>query len=124
MKIIRGILHDHCETGTEGTVWALQGFDHIDNTKQYPWSYQGLNEIETGDWLVIYNHEGEVVWGGVVQMEIPATHKDRYWNRGLPTNCDRDLWLNAFYGTYKGRNHRKTPYSGMLIKQVYKQIGK
>ncbi len=117
LKIIDGILFPHCETGTEGVVWALQDFKLIDNTKKFPWLYKGLNEINNGDWLLITDPNNKIVWGGIVNMEIPAKHKEFYWNHGLPTNCDRDLWIEAFYG-----NVRNTNYIGKLIKGIYNEL--
>ena len=118
IKIITGIPHTFFEQGMESAAWAIQDFDHIDKTKLTgQWSYDGLNIIRTGDWVVLYK-TNKVLWGGIVLMEIPAKHNGRRYNGGLPINCDRDLWIKAFYD----HDIRKTDsYYATIVKQIYKQ---
>lgn len=125
MKEIKGILHGHCETGTEGTMPAIQMYEHISEDGK-SWSYAGLEIIEPGDHLIAIK-DGEIVldiilndcvtsWGAnsttvlIDEPDIVAKwksyplnpmygqlHINGFWVHWLPKNVDLRLWWDIFF---------------------------
>ena len=119
MKQIKGTLHAFWETGTEGVYWAIQDFDFMSEPNEWQksmgvdkaWDYGGLNILKNGDWLVIIDPEGKMVWGGIIDLDHLIDKYGSFWVHGMPNNFDRDLWYNIFV---------REKHTGILIKQVYK----
>jgi hypothetical protein len=60
-KKIDGTLEAFFETGTEGIWWSV-----YENGKE---GYDGLNTIESGDWLTVKNLEGKILFRGLIQRD-------------------------------------------------------
>lgn len=137
MKEYKGILHGHCETGTEGTMPAIQEFQHISEDGK-SWSYEGLQIIEAGDHLTIIKDDKEIFNGiieayfakenddGKIFIDEPGfvvkwqryplnpkygqLHINGWWVHYVPTNIDLKLWWDVFFkndGTYIGILRKK-----------------
>lgn len=74
MKEIKGLLHGHCETGTEGTIPAIQEYEYISEDGK-SWSYYGLQYIEPGDHLIVMK-SGEVILDVVLDDYIISWDAD------------------------------------------------
>ncbi|TAL27243.1 MAG: hypothetical protein EPN97_17850 [Alphaproteobacteria bacterium] len=92
---IRGVAHAFCETGTEGVIWSLQDEKHISpDGKQ--WSYDGLNCLEDGDFLRVFNDAArkDVLWEGEIKLKYPGTLE---YNRGVQDGVDERSWAKMFF---------------------------
>lgn len=69
-KRLQGELEAFAETGTEGFIWMLykNGFEDAKGMR----SYDGLENIEQGDNLVIYGASGEIVFDGIIDPDVEA----------------------------------------------------
>lgn len=120
---IRGILHLHIETGTEGGYWALQDERFIErSTDTWPherWSYDGLKILEDGDRLRIFAPDGSVHWEGVIKLkqypvfqesiEGSVVGENGYdisfpslWIHADQEGIDRTKWAYPFFKGYTG----------------------
>lgn len=98
MKIIKGKLHPYFETGTEGTIWSL-----YEDGKQ---GYDGLNCLEKGDKLTIYNADGsrEIIKNLVIQpnFETGKLKKNQQpqalglWIHWTQDKWHQDAWAILF----------------------------
>jgi hypothetical protein len=81
MKRIEGVLFAHYETGYEGPPWAIQDIKHIDMSKAVNgmggWSYDGLNVLEDGDLLSIYE-KNKLVWQAIVNIDTDYNRRPWY----------------------------------------------
>jgi len=133
---VEGVLHGFFETGTEGTLYAIQDHKHIDDKGFY--SYDGLHIIKPGDHLTIYHRitgdPKEILFNekikatykcdpdkplfdklGIVAgyKSYPANpssgqlHIGNYWVHWLPTNVDMLLWYKVFFS-------QDSEYTGVL----------
>ena len=119
-KKIKGILLGFFETGTEGTLWAIQDERFIDQNGMYDMA--GLNILKDGDHLSIEAPGGgEPIWSG--QLSLLGLHRaaghaylKQYivaypmnkgyrqlnlagrWVHSLPANVDLGLWALVFLG--------------------------
>jgi hypothetical protein len=116
--IIRGKCHLHSETGTEGGHWALQDERFIEPpTPEWPherWSYDGLNYLEDGDHLKIFDPEGSIYWEGSIQLkrypvftEAVDVHDEStganlgIWIHADQAGIDRKFWATPFFKEYR-----------------------
>lgn len=60
MEVIEGILFDWCETGTEGTIPAIQDVKYID-PETGMWSYDGLIALKDYHHIVVLDKESNVI---------------------------------------------------------------
>ena len=96
MKRVEGVLTIHCETGYEGSPWAIQDNRHIDPTKATGgWSYDGLNILEHGDFLEIYK-ENKLVWKGVVDIDTNYRRTPWYILRGMSKEEQREYFGSEY----------------------------
>ena len=138
IKEIKGLLHGYFETGTEGTMPAIQEFEHISEDGK-SWSYDGLHVIDPEDHLTIIGLDGEILFNDIVKgylwkdnddgkvfidepgfsagwMSYPLNPNhgqlqiNGYWVHYIPTNIDIKLWWDVFF-----KNDGK--YSGILRKR-------
>lgn len=73
-KEIYGVAFAWAETGTEGFIWAVQDEKHIKHEGPGGWSYDGLNCLENGDYLEIYDEQGKILFSGEINfMYFPKT---------------------------------------------------
>lgn len=108
---IKGILEPFCETGTEGIVWSLQDEKHISaDGKQ--WSYDGLNPLEDGDFLKIFNDAAhkKLIWQGEIKLKHPPATR---FNRGVQSGVDERKWAQMFFDGKPGTLYKKDVYAQM-----------
>lgn len=107
-KGIKGILEPFCETGTEGIIWSLQDVKHISPNGQ--WSYDGLNCLEDGDFLKVFNDAArrKVLWQGVIKMKHPPATE---FNRGIQDGVNEQEWAKMFFDAKPGLLYRKDDYA-------------
>jgi len=141
MKEIKGLLYGHFETGCEGTMPAIQMYEHISEDGK-SWSYEGLEIVDPEDHLIVMQN-GEVILDVILNDYVTSCdsnddtvlidepgfvarweryplnpiygqlHINGYWVHWLPKNVDLKLWWDIFF---QNRN-----YDGILIK-AEKQI--
>lgn len=74
-KELKGVLEGWSETGTEGMVWSF----HEDGKA----GYNGLNILDAGDYLVVYDKDNKVVFQGKINPDYKIGRKRRpgtnYW---------------------------------------------
>lgn len=132
MNEIKGLLHGFCETGTEGTLPAIQEYEYI---KDGCWASEGLYFVDPGDHLTIISPENnETLFSDVIEGYINKINDDGKvfvdepgfvvkWDRFffnpkygqlningndvhyIPTNVDLRLWWDVFFensGKYNG----------------------
>ncbi len=106
---MRGVLHLHSETGTEGGFWAFQEAKYIKTDPTNPtgesWSYEGLHILNDGDHLIIYDKDDvdKVVWNGVINLKqhpLFTEHAQGLWIHADQNGIDRDTWSNWFFAGY------------------------
>jgi hypothetical protein len=107
--LIRGKLHLHSETGTEGGYWALQDERFIEPpTDDWPherWSYDGLIIFEDGDHLKIFDPDGGVYWEGFINLKLYPVFTEEasgFWIHADQSGIDRAYWAKPFFEGYKG----------------------
>jgi hypothetical protein len=108
---IKGILEPFCETGTEGIVWSLQDEKHISaDGKQ--WSYDGLNCLEDGDFLKVFNDAArkKVIWQGEIKLKHPPATR---FNRGVQDGVDERKWTGMFFEAKLGTLYKKDVWAKM-----------
>lgn len=90
---IKGVAHAFCETGTEGVIWSLQDEKYISGGQ---WSYDGLNCLEDGDFLKVFNDAArkDVLWEGEIKLKYPGTLE---YNRGIQDGVDERNWAKMFF---------------------------
>jgi len=122
-KNITGILFDYFETGSEGTIWAIQDEKHIDAKGMY--SHEGTHYLKTGDYLSIYYPSdawtpdpSRLCWEGKLALvtlystkleQVGLAHYVKkhetgleqlclggHWVHSLPANFDLALWYRIF----------------------------
>ncbi len=86
IKHYKGILFGWFETGTEGTVWTLQENGEKD--------YDGLQTIEEGDFLRIYNGKGKVIFSNFITADLKAGWKEYPKNPGHGQPCALNRWVH------------------------------
>ncbi|OGG45395.1 hypothetical protein A2673_01240 [Candidatus Kaiserbacteria bacterium RIFCSPHIGHO2_01_FULL_50_13] len=96
-KPLKGILHFHAETGTEGGLWAF-----MDNEKI---GYAGLHILKDRDVLTIYSKKGADtrVWSGTIELlEYPVftEHAFGFWIHSDQKNVERKTWAAWFFNHY------------------------
>lgn len=97
MKRVEGILTIHCETGYEGSPWAIQDIKHIDPTKIVGgWSYDGLNILEDGDFLEIYE-KNKLVWKGIISIDTNYKRMPWYILTSMSKEDQRDFFDDRSY---------------------------
>lgn len=74
MKDIKGLLRGYFETGTEGTLPAIQMYEHISEDGK-SWSYEGLHIVEPGDHLIVLK-DGEEILDVVLDDYITSWDAD------------------------------------------------
>jgi hypothetical protein len=138
MKDIKGLLHGHFETGTEGTIPAIMMYEHISEDGS-SWSYEGLHIVEPGDHLIVLKNGEEILdvvlddyitsWDAddsTILADEPdlvakwkrdplnpiygQLHINGFWVHWLPKNVDLRLWWDIFF-EYPHK------YDGILIKK-------
>lgn len=104
---IRGVTHAFCETGTEGVIWSLQDERHISNGQ---WSYAGLNCLEDGDFLKVFNDVARkvVLWEGEIKLKYPGTLE---YNRGIQDGVDERSWAKMFFDEKPAMLIKKDAYT-------------
>ena len=68
MDFLKGKLYAWAETGTEGFIWVLEeeGFT----------SYAAIRTVEEGDFLEIYDKDGEnIVWSGEIVIDRKTNYR-------------------------------------------------
>lgn len=99
---ISGILEPFFETGTEGIIWSV----HEDGVPGYP----GLNCLEDGNQLVVFNQERHILWSGVIKLEYKRRFRsyplnpaygqqevEGMWVHGFQENVDPEVWTRWFF---------------------------
>ena len=91
---IKGTLHFHTETGTEGGLWAF-----MENGKV---GYAALNILKNGDRLSIYskNKTAVPVWrGGIELQEYPVFTQNvlGFWIHADQKGMQREIWAMWFF---------------------------
>ncbi|HQK38558.1 MAG TPA: hypothetical protein PLO52_00410 [Flavobacterium alvei] len=93
---MKGVPFGWFETGTEGTIWAIQ--DEKDASNKY-WSYENLHIIKPGDRLKIIDKKTNEI---VVDQDLQVVHSDGkmnlygFWCHWLPIGIDHKLWAQIF----------------------------
>lgn len=113
---VKGKFTGYFETGTEGTIWAIQNEQHPEQD-----SVSSLVWLEDHDYVTFRSPvDGEVMWEGAIRLaglwEIERHpylrmyikhhgNREDYpkqlnlagrWIHSLPTNCDLGLWALIF----------------------------
>ena len=105
-KKIWGIGEAYWETGTEGVFWTVQD-------AKCPNSYEGLNILENGDYLTIFDkgEESKILWRGRIALESESHRETNeygyngqaiwgYWVHGLQRTSDVEEWTKYFFYGY------------------------
>lgn len=90
MKEIIGILDDFNEMGTEGSVWMV--YDNCPEFETKSGNYDRLNEIEEGDYLIVYDVDGSVFWEGEIQFAVTESSYAHWFQEGV----DEVEWITMF----------------------------
>ena len=77
------------------------------------WDYEGLEKLENGDMLIIYNPENlkEVVWKGKIslkQFNLFTEHASGYWIHAEQRGVDRETWAKYFFENYPAKLTKRT----------------
>ncbi len=101
---IKGVLEPFCETGTEGIIWSLQDEKHIAPDGSY--SYDGLNGLEDGDFLKVFNDAArkKVIWQGEIKLKYPPATQ---FNRGVQDGVNERTWTKMFFDEKPGTLYKK-----------------
>ncbi|MEZ0225833.1 MAG: hypothetical protein ACAH83_14860 [Alphaproteobacteria bacterium] len=115
---IRGVTHAFCETGTEGVIWSLQDEKHISNGQ---WSYAGLNCLEDGDFLKVFNDAArkDVLWEGEIKLKYPGTLE---YNRGIQDGVDERNWAKMFFDEKPAMLIKKDAYAKLKVENAARAI--
>jgi hypothetical protein len=113
---IKGILEPFFETGTEGVIWSLQDEKHI-SADGKEWSYDGLNGLEDGDFLKVFNDAArkKVIWQGEIKLIFPP---DLRYNRGVQDGVDKEAWTKMFWDAKPGILYKKEVYDQMKAEKA------
>lgn len=108
-RTIEGIIFPWVETGTEGVVWSLQESKYISEDGKR-WDYSGLNPLQDGDCLTVFNDDGSVRWEGTIKLEYERNYEpypmnpqygqqavNGWWVRGLQEGVDPEEWFRMFH---------------------------
>jgi hypothetical protein len=112
---IKGILEPFFETGTEGVIWSLQDEKHIGADGSY--SYDGLNGLENGDFLKVFNDAArkKVIWQGEIKLIFPP---DLRYNRGVQDGVNKEAWTKMFWDAKPGTLYKKEVYDEMKAEKA------
>lgn len=111
MEQFEGRFSDFFETGTEGSLWALERFGLS--------GYEALVLLQSGDEIEVYDPSGTAVYSGIIEPDHNGNRMARLSGRQQPTSngrwvhwiqagVDPGLWGSWFFG-------RK--YSGILVRR-------
>ena len=84
--VINGILEGFFETGTEGVMWAV-----YEDGKT---GYEGLQILEAGDRLQVYDENGEVRFDGLIQPDYEKGWREYPMNPGNGQPCALGMWIH------------------------------
>ena len=108
MELLKGVVHLHSETGTEGGWWAFQDERFIypprEDWPHESWSYDGLHYLENGDHLKIFDPEGNIYWEGSIQLKMHPVFTEEangFWIHADQAGIDRQFWARPFFKHYR-----------------------
>ena len=84
-KII-GTTEWFAETGSEGVCWAVHENGKI--------GYDGLNFLDEGDYLTIWNENGSIVFRGKIQPNYRIGYQPYPMNPKLGQPCALGFWIH------------------------------
>lgn len=85
-RIIKGVLEDHFEGGTDGIIWAV-----YEDGKM---GYDGLHIIHAGDYLTVYDEKGEVIFKGRIFPDHKAGWTKHPFNPKYGQPCALNHWIH------------------------------
>ncbi|MDZ7726117.1 MAG: hypothetical protein U5L75_00870 [Candidatus Campbellbacteria bacterium] len=85
-EAVQGILYAHFETGTEGVLWALSE----DNKS----GYDALHLIEEGDFLTIFNQDGQVIFSNWIVKDTETGKRARGFGSDIEQQSAEGLWIH------------------------------
>jgi hypothetical protein len=88
-NILIGKLYPHCESGTEGVVWAFS------EDGKHGWD--AFNLVNDGDFLQILNDDNSIIWEGNINYQ-----HDRY-HHGIQESFSKDAWFDLFLNQHKAK---------------------
>jgi hypothetical protein len=84
--VVRGILEDFFETGTEGVMWAV-----YEDGKT---GYDGLHRLEAGDHLLITDEAGAARFEGFIEPDFEKGWTEYPMNPGHGQPCALGMWIH------------------------------
>lgn len=101
-----GKLEAYFETGTEGVIWSV-----YEDGKE---GYEGLNCLQDGDYIKVFDPQEQVVFDGEVKLEWERNYRPYprnphlgqqevggFWVHGLQENIDPQTWSTWFHSAYR-----------------------
>lgn len=108
-KVLKGFLFDWFETGLEGIEWAFQ--EKILGAA----GYEGLNILEDGDILTVYNEENNIIFKGTIKKIYSFDKEYKKLIKKTKTNL-RFSWLQKDVDLFNWALMFRKQFNATLIK--------